>query len=120
MQSPSRNEIHPLCDKHYRPMLPEAADGSTKLGKGSKLSLYRCSVEGCTRHYDSRNGYFGVISGNILADKYGKKACPNDKAALYLESYDNQGQEETWCCPDPKCKSRSKKSTKIPEFLSLS
>jgi len=101
-------------------MTPEVAEGSAKIGERSKLPLYGCSVEGCTRHYDSRNGYFGVISGNVLADRYGKKACPNDKAALYLESYDNQGEEETWCCPDPKCNSRLKKTTKIPEFLSLS
>jgi hypothetical protein len=112
--SPKPN-ICPLCDKHHCPMVP----GSVK-STDSTLPVFGCTVDKCPRHYDVSVGYFDVISGKTFGDKYGKRPCKKDGMALYLESRDDQKQEENWCCPEAKCNRRVLKSTRLPEFLLIS
>jgi len=112
--SPKHN-ILPLCDKHYFQMAP----ASIKT-KDSSWPVYGCTVDKCPRHYDVMAGYFDVMEGKTLADKYGKHPCCRDGMALHVESYDSQRKEETWRCPESNCKVKVRLSTSLPEFLLVS
>ena len=112
MSSQCQHDLHPLCDKHYCPMV------QTSTGD-SKRPEYACSVDQCPRHYEVVTGYFDVLNGRTLADKYGKQACKNDASAMYVEAYDLEKQEETWGCPAVACIERLKRMTCFPAFLSF-
>jgi hypothetical protein len=79
--------------------------------------VYGCTVDKCPRHYDVMAGYFDVIDGKTLADKYGKRSCAKDGMALHVEAYLDETEEETWRCPEAACSHRASKSTRLPEFL---
>jgi hypothetical protein len=86
----------------------------------SKCPVYACGAEGCSRHYNVVAGYFDVMDGKIVSDRYGKQACGEDELALYLEFWDDQEHEEIWRCPASGCEVRIKRSTSFPDFLLVS
>ena len=124
--SPKHNLL-PLCDKHYCPMVPGAfeaqfaeAQSAQETGAHSEnatFQVYGCTVDQCPRHYHVMAGYFDVIDGKTLGDKYGKRSCANDGMALHIESYVDAVEEETWRCPEATCSHHVHKSTRLPEFL---
>jgi hypothetical protein len=65
-------------------------------------------------------GYFDVMDGKTLADKYGKRSCTEDGMALHVESYVDAIEEETWRCPEARCSRHLRKSIRLPEFLLVS
>ena len=112
--SPKHN-IVPLCDKHYCPMVPASEETAD-----STWPVYGCTVDKCPRHYDVMAGYFDVMEGKTLADKYGKRSCTEDGMALHIESYVDAIEEETWRCPEARCSRHLRKSIRLPEFLLVS
>lgn len=61
---------------------------------------FRCAEVGCTRHYTDVRGYFDVIEGRVLNDKF-QQRCPKCGRPMYLSRA--QEQEEFWRCPVPQC-----------------
>lgn len=115
MRPQTQHGIHPLCDKHYCPMVPGPASNGEP-----KRPVFACTVDQCLRHYEVLTGYFSVLDGRILADKYGNRACIKDECCMYVEAYDSQEQEETWRCPAANCDGHLRRSTRFPDFLSVS
>jgi hypothetical protein len=94
-------EIFPLCDLHFSLMEP-ARRPDTKDAAG--LPFFRCSISGCTRHYDPLHGYLDVINGQPLADQAEKTQCSRDERAMYMASYNSGSRMEVWRCPDVSCR----------------
>src|SRR5690348_10145754 len=122
--SPKHN-ILPLCDKHYCPMVPGSIEARSAKevpveNVDSTWPVYACTVDKCPRHYDVMAGYFDVIDGNTLTDKYGRRSCTRDGMALHIESYVAATEEETWRCPEGTCSHHVQKSIRLPEFLLVS
>lgn len=58
---------------------------------------FKCAELGCTRHYTSGRGYFDVIEGRPLDDKF-QQGCPNCKAPMFLSEVEQD--VEIWRCPN--------------------
>jgi hypothetical protein len=61
-------------------------------------SGFQCAEPGCTRRYTSGRGYFDVINGSVLAEKF-QQSCPKCKTPMYLSEVEQDG--EIWRCPNP-------------------
>ena len=62
---------------------------------------FHCAEAGCTRHYTDGRGYFDVIEGRPLNERFQQK-CPKCGRPMYLSEV--EGQEEIWQCPVPQCR----------------
>ncbi len=61
---------------------------------------FRCAEPGCTRHYTDGRGYFDVMDGRPLSEKF-QQFCPKCKRPMYLS--ETEGEVEIWRCPIQQC-----------------
>jgi hypothetical protein len=100
-------------------MVPGSLEREAVESSDCAWPVYGCTVDHCLRHYDVMAGYFDVIDGKTLAEKYGKRCCEKDGMALHIESY-VEDTEEVWRCPEETCGHQFHKCIKLPEFLLVS
>jgi hypothetical protein len=78
-----REEKAPLCDIHYRKMVPHVC---TLFPAGA----FKCASVDCGRYYATRFGYFNLIPGELLAEEKidpahrQMKLCTTKHAHSYL------------------------------------
>ena len=93
----TRDGIVPLCDKHKTPMTLSRYEGGS-----FGMRAFGCNQTGCTRVYNTSNGYLDVIEGRLLLQKE-QQLCAEDGTAMFLESVSLNGQLETWRCGQKNC-----------------
>ena len=90
--------IIPLCDKHGKPMttsgFPDDLFG---------LRAFYCNQPGCTRAYNTSNGYVEIVDGRIDLPQE-RQTCPRDGTAMFLESVTHEGFQN-WRCTQTRCSS---------------
>ena len=85
------------CDQHLSRMV------KTRLrlaGIQFETDGFRCAEPACTRHYTEAHGYFDVLDGSVLIDKF-QQRCPKCETAMYL--MEREAEVEVWLCPAPQC-----------------
>jgi len=69
-------------------MIPAAA---------SDIALrFRCAELNCARHYADGHGYFNVVDGHPVDEKF-QQLCPGCSTPMYLSEVEET--VEIWCCP---------------------
>ena len=62
---------------------------------------FQCAKPNCTRHFFDGRGYFDVINGSVLDEKF-QQRCPNCKTPMYFSEVEQEA--EIWRCPNvPLC-----------------
>lgn len=66
------------------------------VGSSDVALRFRCVELNCARHYADGHGYFNVIDGHPVDEKF-QQLCPGCSAPMFLS--DAQGMIEIWGCP---------------------
>lgn len=92
-----RPGISPICTEHHVAMKP------CRLGEptGFNMRAYACDVNGCTRAYNSSQGYFDIVNDRFVQQETEQEDCHRCDLPMYLESV--QGQNEIWRCAQVGC-----------------
>ena len=102
----TRPAIKPLCTRHHA--LMRMADFG-ELG-GVTVQAYKCFEAGCTRAYNSSQGYFDLVDGNTMVLQMEQQDCPHCGLPMYLRALQPDGKE-TWRCAQVGCPHSSQSST---------
>ena len=94
----AREGIVPLCDKHRRRMLLFVSHGEGVFG----IDAFTCPVLGCTRAYNTTNGYLDIVEGQAVLQMR-QKLCPEDGTPMFLESVSPPKSVEHWRCGQTNC-----------------
>jgi hypothetical protein len=92
-----RQDILPRCDRHF---------ASTKFYRfgnptGAGFKAYQCEVSGCTRAYNSSQGYLDIDEKlGAVADQR-QQRCQKDGSPMFL--HESEGGAETWRCAQIGC-----------------
>jgi hypothetical protein len=96
----SARDTQPLCDQCHEPMVPK------RFGKGdAEFAAHLCENDDCQqRVFRIDRGYFNMVEGRPLADKYGIVPCPacDHGANMFLSSITPE-EKELWKCPQVGC-----------------
>jgi hypothetical protein len=96
----SRADASPLCDRDFHQMTPVILEDANQ---EIAWHLHGCERDGCTRHWSIHEGYLDVVDGTPLLEGAGKRPCPKDAAAMYIESRNPVTGEALWRCPQTDC-----------------
>src|SRR6476660_6805066 len=99
-----------LCDKH-----PASLVVTRVQYNGMELESFRCIQPGCTRHYNSAVGYFDVVRGRPLHDKF-QQECPNCGTPMFRATL-GINTEETWRCPLSQCQHEQRILASLDDLL---
>jgi predicted metal-binding protein len=98
----TRPVIKPLCTHHHVLMSP-AEFGDLA---GVTVQAYKCGEAGCTRAYNSSQGYFDLVDGSTMVLQMEQRDCPGCGVPMYLKALEANGTE-TWRCAQVGCKQSS-------------
>jgi len=94
--------IKPLCTRHHGLMsLAEFGDLT-----GVTVQAYKCGEAGCTRAYNSSQGYFDLVDGSTMVLQMEQRDCPDCGVPMYLRAL-QPDSTETWRCAQVGCKHSS-------------
>jgi hypothetical protein len=77
---------------------------------GVTVQAYKCFEAGCTRAYNSSQGYFDIVDGNTMVLQMEQHDCPDCGLPMYLRNWWSDGTE-TWRCAQVGCKQSSQTAT---------
>ena len=100
-----RHDFHPLCNQHYSEMV-EGGVVVRVLGIASEaeIPVWRCTWQGCARHYDFNVGYHDLTPhGWIQGKRDSFYVCKEHEVKLYLKSCHGPSSTEVWQCPTMNC-----------------
>ena len=102
----TRPAIKPLCTRHHAVMI------LAELGEltGVAVHAYKCGEPGCTRAYNSSQGYFDLVDESTMLLQMEQQDCPDCGLTMYLRSLQADGAE-TWRCAQVGCRHSSQSST---------
>ena len=101
----TRPTIKPLCTRHHAGMC------LSDLGEqnGVTFQAYKCAEPGCTRAYNSSQGYFDLEDDGVMFLPMEQRDCPDCGLPMYLRALQADGSE-TWRCAQVGCKHSSPSS----------
>lgn len=93
-----RPGISPKCTQHHVPMKP------CRLGEptGFNMRAYACDVNGCTRAYNSSQGYFDIVNDRFVQQETEQEDCHRCDLPMYLDEVSSDGTE-IWRCAQNDC-----------------
>jgi hypothetical protein len=96
-----RDNIKPLCDRHFSLMKLE---GFAAQNIQLTFRAYVCKEPGCTRAYNSTIGYHDIImnKGVSFAERI-RRECPDDKTFMFVSGINEDSGEQTWTCAQRHC-----------------
>ena len=98
----TRPVIKPLCTHHHTLM------GLADFGElaGVTVQAYKCGEAGCTRAYNSSQGYFDLVDGSTMVLQMEQRDCPGCGVPMDLRTVQPDGAE-TWRCAQLGCNQSS-------------
>lgn len=85
------------CDKDRTVMVKVRVSYSDSQFEGP---AFKCADPDCMRYFSDGRGYFDVIDGQVLAEKF-QQRCPMCRGPMYLR--ETEQDVEIWRCPTPSC-----------------
>ena len=100
-----RDDIKPLCDRHFSRMeLARFGAGDLELAFAGAFTsgAYICKDPGCARAYESALGYRDMNTGISFADQV-RRQCPDDQTSMFVSGINRDSDEQTWTCAQVHC-----------------
>ena len=96
-----RDNIKPLCDRHFSAM---ELTGFEATNIQLRFSAYVCKNPGCTRAYNSSQAYHDINmnTGVSFTDQV-RRQCPDDQTFMFISGVNRDSGEQTWTCAQVHC-----------------
>ena len=94
-----RTDILPLCDKHYRTMVPCIAPFSADYS----IEFFLCTAEFCPRCFSERLGYVTPKPGEPPIFSSNQPRCDQHNRPMFISSLDRHRNTIRYACPEPNC-----------------
>lgn len=93
-----RPGINPRCTRHHTTMKLYQFGEPT----GLMMKAYKCDEGGCTRAYNSSQGYFDIVNDSVVLLEKEQQDCHSCELPMYLDAVNPDGAE-TWRCAQIGC-----------------